>query len=326
LRELTGYWIFIFLSFYSIILEFLLKHVMIKYVAKKDGQDRMITMLKDKKIAFLGAGPMAEAMISGMVQSNKLPSNQIYVQNSSNRQRIADLKNKYQISGGEANSIDLSSMDYIVLAMQPSQIINALEKLKAIITKDQYIISVVSSVSTAFMEEHLPAGQKVIRVMPNTSSMIGESATAITLGYYVQAEELHDIKEMLETIGQVYIIEETQMDLFTGIAGSGPAYFYSLMEQMEKAGIENGMPAAMVRSIVAQTVFGAAKMVLETGENPAQLRENVCAPNGPTEHGLKELELYGGNQAIVKAMFGTAKRSKEMGEPFQLNKTTSVNH
>ncbi|MED1201743.1 pyrroline-5-carboxylate reductase [Heyndrickxia acidicola] len=281
-------------------------------------------MLKDKKIAFLGAGPMAEAMISGLVQSNKIPSNQIYVQNSSNRQRIEDLKKKYQISGGEANSIDLSSMDLIVLAMQPSHIIDALKNLKTSITKDSYIISVVSSVSTEFMEEHLHEGQKVIRVMPNTSSMIGESATAISLGKYVQADELQDIKEMLETIGQVYILEEKQMDLFTGIAGSGPAYFYSLMEQMEKAAIENGIPATMVRSIVAQTVYGAAKMVLETGEDPAQLRENVCAPNGPTEHGLKELELYGGNQAIVKAMFGTAKRSKEMGEPFQTNKKTSV--
>lgn len=266
-------------------------------------------MLLNNKIAFLGAGPMAEAMIAGITHSNIIPANQVYVQNRSNKNRLLELQNKYHI---QIESLHLSDMDIIVLAMQPDNIDNVLEKLKPQITNKSLIISVMTSVTTEQIENNLHPEQQVIRVMPNTSSMVGESATAMTVGQYASNEMIENATALLRSIGEVYLIQEDQMDIFTGIAGSGPAYFYYFMEQMEKVAKEEGLPEAIIRNVVAQTIHGAAKMVLATNESPSVLSSNVAAPNGPTEAGLKALEHHNGGNAIIEAVKATTKRSLEM--------------
>ena len=271
-------------------------------------------MLNEKVIGFIGAGSMAEAMISGIVASEIIPANNVVVSNRSNIDRLMELEDKYGVRGIMKQDLNMNELDIIVLAMKPKDIEIALASLKDQLNSSQLLLSVLAGVSTGYMEEGLNPGQPVIRVMPNTSSMIGESATAISAGKHVAMDHMVDTKVILETIGKVYTIEEGQMDVFTGVAGSGPAYFYYLMEHMEKTAKEAGLDEEVTRDVVAQTILGAAKMLQSNNEEPASLRKKVTSPNGTTAAGLEALSDNGGGKAISAAIKGAAERSKEISE------------
>ncbi|MEW9049740.1 MAG: pyrroline-5-carboxylate reductase [Neobacillus sp.] len=269
-------------------------------------------MINKKKIAFLGAGSMAEAMISGIVESGQIPQNQIYVSNRSNLERLQHLEEVYGINGLTKENLPLDKMEIIVLAMKPKDAAASLQSINHSIKPNQLILSVLAGVTTSFLEQHLPPGQQVIRVMPNTSSMIGESATAISSGANTTKQNMKIAAELLQSIGEVYVIPEEKMDVFTGIAGSGPAYFYYLMEHMEKEGVKAGLNKEVTREIIAQTLVGAARMIQEKDETPKVLRENVTSPNGTTAAGLDALAKHGGGRAIAQAIREAANRSKEI--------------
>ncbi|WP_430787997.1 pyrroline-5-carboxylate reductase [Virgibacillus flavescens] len=271
-------------------------------------------MLKQKTIAFLGAGNMAEAMIAGMIQTEKVPANQIIVTNRSNEDRLVEMENKYGVRTELITNLPYKEIDFFILAMKPKGAEDTLSEMKYKLADDQVIISVLAGISTSYMEERLNSGQEVIRVMPNTSSMIQESATAMSIGATSNDENANEVKEMLGCMGEVYVIEEEQMDVFTGIAGSGPAYFYYLMEQMENMGKVCGMDSDVARKIAAQTVYGAAKMVMEKDETPSELIDNIVSPNGTTAAGLKALKEHNGGVAISQAVNNAAKRSKEISK------------
>ncbi|MGD7052125.1 pyrroline-5-carboxylate reductase [Sutcliffiella horikoshii] len=275
-------------------------------------------MLKEKVIGFIGAGSMAEAMISGIVASEIIPAYNVVVSNRSNIDRLMELEDKYGVRGVMKQDLDMSELDIIVLAMKPKDIEIALASLKDQLNSSQLLLSVLAGVSTSYMEDGLNPGQPVIRVMPNTSSMIGESATAISAGKHVAMDHIVDTKVILETIGKVYNIEEEQMDVFTGVAGSGPAYFYYLMEHMEKTAKDAGLDEEVTRDVVSQTILGAAKMMQASNEEPASLRKKVTSPNGTTAAGLEALSDNGGGKAISAAIKGAAERSKEISAEKEL--------
>ncbi|WP_249870542.1 pyrroline-5-carboxylate reductase [Oceanobacillus saliphilus] len=275
--------------------------------------------MNNKQIAFLGAGNMAEAIISGFVQSGKLDAEQIIVTNRSNQERLNELKNKYGIKAITKDKLDYKSIDIFILAMKPKDIDGVLEDLRHKISADQLLISVLAGISTSYMEDNLNDNQQLIRVMPNTSSMIQESATAVSPGKYVAMDQVFLVKELMKCIGEAYIIDEEMMDVYTGIAGSGPAYFYNLMEHIEEVGHEAGFERKLVREIGAQTLYGAAKMMLEREETPAELRKNITSPNGTTAAGLDALNKFGGGLAIEEAIKSAASRSKELSkEPVKI--------
>jgi pyrroline-5-carboxylate reductase len=276
-----------------------------------------IYLLNKQTVAFLGAGNMAEAMISGMVESNKIPADQIIVSNRSNQGRLQELKAKYDITAVTKDELNFDEIDMLILAMKPKDIDAVLESIIDSVNPKTVILSVLAGITTEHMEEGLPKGQKVIRVMPNTSSMMRESATAIAAGEYTTGKDMKVAQELLECIGEVYTINEEKMDIFTGIAGSGPAYFYYLMEHIEKAGKDSGLEPEVARQIGAQTILGAAKMIMEREETPAQLRKNVTSPNGTTAAGLEALEKFGGGEAIAQAVKGAERRSKEISSQFK---------
>lgn len=262
---------------------------------------------------------MAEAIISGFVQSGKLDAEQIIVTNRSNQERLNELKNKYGIKAITKDKLDYKSIDIFILAMKPKDIDGVLEDLRHKISADQLLISVLAGISTSYMEDNLNDNQQLIRVMPNTSSMIQESATAVSPGKYVAMDQVFLVKELMKCIGEAYIIDEEMMDVYTGIAGSGPAYFYNLMEHIEEVGHEAGFERKLVREIGAQTLYGAAKMMLEREETPAELRKNITSPNGTTAAGLDALNKFGGGLAIEEAIKSAASRSKELSkEPVKI--------
>jgi len=274
-------------------------------------------MLHNQTVAVLGAGSMAEAIISGIIKTEKISSNQIWVTNRNNQRRLQELQEVYGIKGLGREELNVDDIDIFILAMKPKDVGSTLDFLSKKLKPDQVILSIAAGISTSFMESKLPEGQQVVRIMPNTSSMIGESATAICPGKYTTTEVAAMVMELFSCLGTVYLIEEEQMDVFTGIAGSGPAYFYYLIEHMEKAGREFGLDTATVRRISAQTILGAAKMIMQQTDTPAQLREKVTSPNGTTAAGLEELERHGGGRAIMQAIKGAAKRSQEMNSHYQ---------
>jgi pyrroline-5-carboxylate reductase len=276
-------------------------------------------MLGKKTIAFIGAGSMAEAMISGIVQSKKMPPKNIMVTNRSNHHRLKELQKKYGITGVKRDNLDLNNIDIIVLAIKPKDAETSLQSFSDSLKPNHLILSVLAGISTSFIEKNVPYGQHVIRVMPNTSSMIGESATAISPGNHTSVQNISLAEELLQCIGEVYEIPEEKMDIFTGIAGSGPAYFYYLMEHMEKEAQKSGLNSQIIRKIIAQTVVGAAKMIQEQGTSPEVLRENVTSPNGTTAAGLEALKGHGGGKAITEAIKRAAKRSKEISLQLEKN-------
>ena len=271
-------------------------------------------MIKNKTIAFLGAGSMAEAMISGIVYSRKVPPSQITVSNHRNKERLKTLKAKYNIHGISNEQLQIVRHDIILLAMKPKDAEDAIQSIAPLLQPNQLVVSVIAGLQTSIIEGLLPSGQQVIRVMPNTSSMIGESATALSSGKHTTQQNMEMTKELFQCIGEVVIIAEDQMDIFTGIAGSGPAYLYYLMEHMEKVGIEAGLPEKVTREIIAQTFLGAAKMVQDQDLSPTILRKNVTSPNGTTAAGLQALSENGGGKAISEAIKQAAQCSKLMSQ------------
>ena len=255
---------------------------------------------------------MAEAMVAGMVKDNQIRSKQIIMTNRSNLARLNEIEEKYKIRTEQLSTFDMNEADIIILAMKPKDAEAALLSIKDRLNPDQIILSVLAGISTSFMEERLNDGQQVIRVMPNTSSMIGESATALSPGKHVQSKSLALAKKLMNYIGEVTVIDEEKMDVFTGIAGSGPAYIYYLVEHIEKAGVNEGLDAADAREIAIQTILGASKMMMETNQSPSILRKKVTSPNGTTAAGLNALSQNGGGNAIYQAVTEATKRSKEI--------------
>ncbi|WP_040365373.1 pyrroline-5-carboxylate reductase [Bacillus coahuilensis] len=266
-------------------------------------------------IAFLGAGSMAEAMIAGIVQSNEIPLDQIIVTNRSNQERLEELNANYGIKALPLKDVNFNEIDVVILAMKPKDVQKAVDSLE--LSNNQLVLSVLAGVTTSFLEDAFSNDHPIIRVMPNTSSMMQESATAISTGQFVSVEQVRLAKALLQCMGEVFLIDEDKMDIFTGIAGSGPAYYYYLMEHIEKVGAKEGLSRELAREIGAQTILGAAKMILEQEETPAELRENVTSPNGTTQAGLDALRENGGGEAIYKAVESASKRSKEISEQLQ---------
>lgn len=269
-------------------------------------------MLENKRITFLGAGSMAEAIISGMIKSRKIKSTQITVTNQSNLNRLEFLKSEYGINIIPKEKLSIGDEQFIVLAMKPKDAEKSLHSIRHLVQPHTIVVSLIAGISTRNIEQQLPLFQPVIRIMPNTSSMIRESATGITSGKYASLQSLKLVRELFESIGKVYEIDEKHLDLFTAVAGSGPAYFYYLMEHIEKVVIQSGLPENQTRQIIAQTLVGAAKMVQEKGESPTVLREKVTSPNGTTAAGLQALVSNGGDVAITEAIKKATERSNEI--------------
>lgn len=274
-------------------------------------------MLKNRNITFIGAGSMAEAMISGLINKAGISPLQITAVNHSNEKRRLELNKKYNIQTMAFSEVSFNNTDVIILAVKPKQAETVLQQLSPVLQDYHVILSVLAGITTRYIEEILEKTLPIIRVMPNTSSMIGESITGISAGKYVKNDDLDLAQELSKAIGKVKIISEKQMDVFTGIAGSGPAYFYYLLEHIEDIAVKNGLDRVLARDIAAQTLYGASKMVMESDDSPAELRKKVTSPNGTTAAGLEALAENGGGIAIERAVLNAAKRSKTLRKEYE---------
>ncbi|MBO8172307.1 MAG: pyrroline-5-carboxylate reductase [Bacillaceae bacterium] len=271
-------------------------------------------MLENQKICFVGAGSMAEAIISGLISRKTVKPEQIMMTNRSDDERLQMLHNRYgvQTEKNKRNAID--SCDLIILAMKPKDVKDALSDIGDLVRPDQLVISVLAGISIDFIQKHLSGNIPIIRSMPNTSSQVGMSATGMAAGAYATSQHIEQAKKIFAAIGSVCLVEEKDLDTVTGLSGSGPAYIYYLVEAMEEAAQKEGLSPETARALTVQTLLGAAHMLQSSDEEPATLREKVTSPGGTTMAGLETLDAFRFQEAIIAAIRRAAERSRELGE------------
>lgn len=267
-------------------------------------------------IVFYGAGSMAEAIVRGMIARNVVDSGNIVMLNRSSNERLAELRSRYGVLGcndPEQKSEYLRTAPVIVLAMKPKDAAEALRGLGPLLSPGQLVVSVIAGLTIRTMQGLLGTPQPIVRTMPNTSSSIGLGATGIAFSKEVDEKSRRTALNMFEAIGLTAVIEEERMETLTGISGSGPAYIYYMMEAMIAAGIRGGLPSQQSTELTVQTVLGAARMVQQTGEEPAALRKKVTSPNGSTQAAIEVLEKADFFESVIAAVNRCAERSREMG-------------
>ncbi|RSD27344.1 pyrroline-5-carboxylate reductase [Mesobacillus subterraneus] len=265
-----------------------------------------------KKLVFVGAGSMAEAMISGIGASGLLPGKQMWATNKQDVERLKTLQQRYGISTTYDFEELFSEADAVVLAMKPKDAAAAIEEIKSFLAEGMLVISVLAGVSIGAIEAAAGKSLAIVRAMPNTSAAIGKSATALAVNGLVNDRQKQLVKDLFNTVGMATFVEENQLDAVTGLSGSGPAYIYYLVEAMEKSAVEIGLEKHTAKQLIIQTLLGAAEMLTKTDKEPSQLRFEVTSPGGTTEAGISILEQHGVQSAFVSCIKEAAAQSKRL--------------
>ncbi len=265
-----------------------------------------------KKIVFIGAGSMAEAMIGGWVKKECVQANKIYVTNRSDYTRLMYLKDTYGVQVLEKLA-DIEDADLLILAVKPKDAVAAMQSIAPYIGDHTAILSVLAGISIKTIEKGLYA-RPIARVMPNTSATIGMSASGIAFNTRVSAQQKKLYLQMLSAIGLVVEVEEDKLHAVTALSGSGPAYIYYLIEAFEKVGTEIGLPKEVVRQLMIQTLAGSASMLQSIDEEPNALRRKVTSPGGTTEAGIRALEDHHFNETISACIKSAEQRSRELAK------------
>lgn len=270
-------------------------------------------MLKDTKIAVLGAGKLGETLIKGLLEAGVIDIANVQI-TAGHQHRLDQMRERFGIAGSLSNAAAASTADIIILAVKPQTVPVVLSEIGEGLKPSQILISVAASVSTAFIEKRLAAAVPVIRAMPNTPCLLKKGMTGIAAGKNASREHLERAKFIFDAVGRTIVADEKHMDAITGLSASGPAYIYIIIESLAEAGVKVGLPRDVATELAAQTVVGAGSMVLETAEHPAKLKDMVTTPAGCTIDGILELEEGGLRVTLIKAVVKATQRAKELLE------------
>ncbi|HXY54048.1 MAG TPA: pyrroline-5-carboxylate reductase [Nitrospirota bacterium] len=268
-------------------------------------------MTLDKKIAFLGGGNMAEALIRGLIAAGKAKHDQILVTDIS-VDRLEHLRKTYGILVQNSNSEAAREAGIILLSVKPQVIERVLGEIAPVIDSKKLVISIAAGIAIAKVENALKDGSRVVRVMPNTPALVLAGAAALAGGKDATADDLGLVQSIFNSVGRSVVVDEKLMDAVTGLSGSGPAYVFTIIEALSDAGVKAGLPRQLALELAAQTVYGAAKMVLDTKEHPSKLRDMVTSPGGTTIEGLHALEKGKLRATIINAVEAATERSREL--------------
>lgn len=271
-------------------------------------------MLTEKKIGIIGGGNMAEALISGLVQSGAaLPANIIC--SDIREDPLEALKENYGVNVTTDNCEVAAQSEIIIYATKPQILATVLKETADILDKSKLIISIAAGVPLAAIQSGIGKELRLIRVMPNICAFVKESATAIAAGKYVEDGDIDLAKAIFDSVGiSVFIKENILMDAFTGLSGSGPAYVFLIIDAMADAGVKMGLSRKDSLLLSTQTVMGSAKLLLESKEHPGQLKDRVTSPGGTSIAGIHTLEQGGLRTTIMDAVEAATNRSRELGE------------
>lgn len=266
---------------------------------------------KATTIAVIGAGQMGEALIGGWLAAKTVPPDALFATDASAERRDV-MKRRFGVRAGSDNREAASWADVVVLAVKP-QILDEVVKGLSSALAGKLVLSIAAGVTIARLAKLAPKGARVVRVMPNTPVLVRDGVSALSFGAGVTDKDQQLARRLFEAVGRAVVVEEKLMDAVTGLSGSGPAYVFLAIEALADGGVKMGLPRTVADLLAAQTVLGAARMVLETGEHPAKLKDRVASPGGTTIAGLHRLEQGGLRATLMAAVEAAAKRSEELG-------------
>ena len=267
---------------------------------------------ENKKIGFIGTGKMGEALIKGILQAKLIPPSRIYASDA-DISKLKSLEKDYNINTCKDNCDSVINSDIIIIAVKPQTVPEVLSEIRDSI-KNQLIISIAAGVPIETFENALPDGTKMVRVMPNIAATVKEAASAISPGSMASKEDAAIVCEIFNAIGKSVILPERLMDAVTGLSGSGPAYIFMIIEALADGGVHEGLDRNTARLLAAQTVLGAARMVLADKMHTAELKDMVTSPGGTTIRGIRVMEERGVRFALMDAVIAACERSRELGK------------
>jgi len=254
---------------------------------------------------------MSGALIKGLLHA-KVPGSQIMASDAK-VERLEQLRAAHGIRTTTDNHVLVRESDVVVLGVKPQVIDRVLTEIGADVRADQLVVSVAAGVPIDALEARLAPGSRVVRAMPNTPATVQAGATAIAAGSHAREDDLRVARELFEAVGRVVTLEETLLDAVTGLSGSGPAYVMLIIEALADGGVKVGLHRDTALLLAAQTVFGSAQLLLETGEHPGRLKDMVTSPGGTAIAGLHTLESGGLRKTLIDAVEVATKRAAELG-------------
>ncbi|MBS5984687.1 MAG: pyrroline-5-carboxylate reductase [Clostridium butyricum] len=264
-----------------------------------------------KKVGFIGCGNMGSSMVGGLIKSGFLKSEEIIV-STKTEASSKKLRDEFKVATTLDSKTVAKESETIILAVKPNMYKSVVEEIKSELTEEKLIITIAAGISIENMEEWLGDDLKIIRTMPNTPALVGQAMSAVCPNKNVSEEELKYCINIFESFGECEVLEEKYFDGFIAVAGSSPAYVFMFIEAMADGAVKLGIPRAKAYKMAAQSVLGSAKMVLETGKHPGELKDMVCSPAGTTIDAVVELEKLGFRNSVIQAMDKCAEKSKNM--------------
>lgn len=271
-----------------------------------------LRMMDNKKVGFIGGGAMCEALLGGLLKREMLKPSQITVFDVA-KERLHYLKEKYGIQVAEAVQQLASTSDVLFLSVKPQVMVSVLTEIGKFVPKKTVVVSIAAGIKISTIEKHL-LGVPVVRVMPNTPVAVGEGMAAVSRGTHADAAAAAMVSDMFSSVGQAVQVDESMMDAVTGLSGSGPAFFFLMLDALSDAGVRVGFSRQNALLLSAQTMLGAAKMVLETGEHPGKLKDMVTSPGGTAITGVHMLETHSIRASLIEAVVAATARSRDMGK------------
>lgn len=271
-----------------------------------------LKMLQDKKIGFIGSGAIAESLIDGILKAGLVMPSQITA-NDVTRDRLEHMADRFGINTTLNIQEIIKTSNILFLTVKPQIINSVLDAIAPFLLPSTLVVSVAAGITIGLLEAKL-ARIPIIRVMPNTPVAVGEGMSVLALGQYAGEENGQLVLTIFASVGRAIIMDENAMDAVTGLSGSGPAYAFVMIDALTDAGVRVGLTRNNALIMAAQTLLGAAKMVLETGEHPAKLRDMVTSPGGTAIAGVHSLEQHGVRAALIDAVQAATKRSQDMGK------------
>jgi len=271
--------------------------------------------MESKKVGFIGAGNMAAALIRGLLHGGAFLSPQNVIASAASRTHLDKLAAEHRgIQTTLSNKEVCAFADVVVLAVKPQIVEKVLGQISPHIRSGTLLVSVSAGVSTSAIEHRLPAQSRVIRAMPNTAATVLAGATAICRGAFADDKDIEIAERLFGSVGRTVVLDESLMDAVTGLSGSGPAYIMLIIEALADGGVKVGLHRDTALMLAAQTVYGAAKLLLETGEHPGRLKDMVTSPGGTAIAGLHTLEAGGLRTTLINAVETATHRAQELGE------------
>ncbi len=270
-------------------------------------------MLKNKKVGFVGVGNMGEALLSGIIHGNLCKAEQILCSDIK-LERLRTIQERYGVKGTSDNVEVVKRSDILILAIKPQIMKIVVEEMAEFLDLSKLIISIAAGISLDAIESCARKELKLIRVMPNICVSVREGVSAISRGRHAREEDLMIAKMIFESVGKSLFVDEYLLDAVTGLSGSGPAYIFLIVDALADAGVKVGLSRNDSLLLASQTVLGAAKMLIETGEHPARLKDLVTSPGGTAISGLHTLEEGGLRTTLMNAVEVATQRAKALGE------------